>query len=70
MTVAERSVCCRRKVVRFFGDIRIDNVGMSNDKKCLKSFSLKTQSFLRKVRPRRVKRSLKKNRKVSLMGYR
>jgi len=32
--VAERSVFRGKKIVKFFGELRIDHVGMSNDKKC------------------------------------
>ena len=30
--VAERFVCYKRKVVKFFGDIKSEYTGMSNDK--------------------------------------
>lgn len=37
--VAKRSIYRRRSAEKFVGDIRSDNVGMSNIKKCLKTFS-------------------------------
>ena len=43
--VAERSVYWGRIVVRLFGDIRIDNADMSNDKERAKRSHRKSKGF-------------------------
>lgn len=46
--VAEHSIYQKRKIVKFFEEIRKDNAGMSNDK-YYKIISLKVKGFLRNI---------------------
>jgi len=43
--VAERSICCWRKIVKFFEDIRSEYTGMSSDKQCEKHCRRKSKGF-------------------------
>ena len=58
--VAERSVCLRKFIVIYTGDIRSENVDMSIDKRCVKHRRLKPKvSKTRLIRFGIINRSLR-----------
>ena len=57
--VVERSVYRWRNIEKYFGEIRIENAGMSNDKYYYEIVSPKVQGFMGQDKPPMVSRPLR-----------
>ena len=66
--VVERSVYWRRNIGKYFGEIRIENAGMSNDKYYYEIVSPKVQGFMGQDKPPMVSRPLRFQAKALIDG--